>query len=165
VSTLLARRAVDRAGGLCCICGRPCRSSDTRRHSEPGPFGDSSNNFAAMCPLCRKWVDDGGPAPARYVVHFWHGPRAWLRRLQRLLFALFLILVATASAAFVAVAAVVLVAAVDGGPWQLLGAGVLLLFLFVVGGVLLRGGFGHRPEPERVHHTFDPQTLNIRDGR
>jgi hypothetical protein len=159
----LARKAVDRAAGLCCLCGRPCKAEDARRHSEPGPFGDSPNNFAAMCRFCRKWVDEGGPPPARYIVHFWQGPRVWMRRLQRGLFGLFLGLVAIVGVAYAAIAAFVLYDALDGGPWQLLGAGVLLVFLFVVGGVLLRGGFGRAPEPQRVHHSFD--SVDVRNPR
>jgi hypothetical protein len=157
----LARKAVDRAGGLCCLCGRPCKAEDARRHSEPGAFGDSPNHFAAMCRFCRKWVDEGGPPPARYIVHVWHGPRVWMRRVQRALFGLFLALVAIVSAAYVAIAALVLFDALDGGPWQLLGAGVLLVFIFVLGGVLLRGGFGRETLLQRVHHSSDPQTLII----
>lgn len=161
----LARKAVDRAGGLCCLCGRPCKPGDARRHSEPGFYGDSANHFAAMCRHCRAWVDQGGPAPARYIVHVWHGPRPWLRRLQRALFGLLLGLVAVVALAYVAIAGVVLYDALDGGPWQLLGTGVLLAFLLIGGGVLLRGGFGRVPERQHVHHSFDPQTLNIRDPR
>jgi hypothetical protein len=160
----LARKAVDRAGGLCCLCGRPCKPEDARRHSEPGPFGDSPNNFAAICRFCRAWVDEGAPAPARYIVHLWQGPRVWMRHLQRALFGLFLGLVALVSVAYAAIAALVLYDAHDGGPWHVLGAGVLLVFVFVLGGALLRGGFRHAPEPQRVHHSFDAQTLNIRDG-
>lgn len=163
MSIPLARKAVDRAGGLCCICGRPCGPTDVRRHSEPGPFGDSSNNFAAMCHLCRKWVDNGGPQPARYVIHFWEGPQVWMRRIQRVLFGLFLGLVVIVSAAYMSITALVLVDALDSGPWQLLGAGVLLAFVLLIGGALLRGGFG-RPQPsQHIHHSFDP--VDVRNPR
>ena len=163
ITNELAKKAVDRAGGSCCLCGRPCKAEDARRHSEPGPYGDSPNNFAAMCRLCRKWVDEGGPAPARYIVHVWHGPGVWMRRVQRALFGLFLGLVAVASVAYAAIAVLVLIDALDGGPWQLLGVGVLLVFLFVIGGVVLRGFYGRETLLQRVHHSSDPQTLIIRN--
>jgi hypothetical protein len=159
----LARKAVDRAAGLCCLCGRPCKAEDARRHSEPGPFGDSPNHFAAMCRHCRAWVDEAGPAPARYIVHLWHGPGPWMRRVQRGLFGLFLALVAAVALVYAALTALVLYDALDGGPWQVLGAGVLLVFVLTLGGMLLRGFYGRTPEPQHVHHTFDP--VDVRNPR
>jgi hypothetical protein len=134
----LARKAVERAGGLCCLCGRPCRPVDARRHSGPGAFGDSPANFAPMCPACRAWVDEGGPPPARYVVHVWQGPRAWVRHLQRALFGVFAAVVAVVAAGYVALVALVLYGASRGGVWDAIGATLFLLLLLVVGAAVFR---------------------------
>lgn len=86
-----------------------------------------------------------------------------MRRIQRVLFGLFLGLVVIVSAVYMSITALVLVDAVDSGPWQLLGAGVLLAFVLLVGGALLRGGFS-RPQPsQHIHHSFDP--VDVRNPR
>jgi hypothetical protein len=67
----LMRQAVIRDGHRCSICGRPCSEEEARRHSEPGAFGDSSMNFAAMCYGCQTWLAHEGAKPAQYITHIY----------------------------------------------------------------------------------------------
>jgi hypothetical protein len=160
----LARKAVERSGGLCCLCGRPCRPTDARRHSEPGAFGDSPANFAPMCPACRAWVERAGPAPSRYVVHVWLGPGVWMRRLQRGAFASVLALVGVTCLGYLGVVGYVLYHAARNGPWHVLGAGLLLIFVLGAAAGVLRELRARRGGPaHRIHHTFDPQTVHVRE--
>lgn len=158
-------KAVARHGGLCCLCGRPCGPEDARRHSEPGAFGDGPQNFAAMCRLCRAWLDQGGPAPARYVVHLRHGPGTGLHRLQRAASGLLLVLLVATGLGYLAAVGYVLHHAAEGGPWHVLGAGMLIVATMMVAGGVVRGWRGERPPVQRVHHTFEAQIVEVREPR
>jgi hypothetical protein len=75
----LIRQAVIRDGHRCSICGRPCSEEEARRHSEPGAFGDSSMNFAAMCYGCQTWLAHEGARPAQYITHIYDRSEVRLR--------------------------------------------------------------------------------------
>jgi hypothetical protein len=164
---------VKRAASRCCICGRPCGRNDVWRHTEAGPFGDTPENFSAMCPDCVVAQVTKGAAPARYIVHT--GPADDGRRGERLRRKAKLVM------RYGALALACLTLASYGGMagWLLYASRKSIFDLMCAAGLLAalylltcmivgfwRGLRGLPAEPtQRVHHTFDEQSVTIREAR
>jgi hypothetical protein len=162
----LMRQAVIRDGHRCSICGRPCSEQEARRHSEPGAFGDSSMNFAAMCYGCQTWLAHGGAKPAQYITHIYDRSEA-RRRLHKAIDNGMVVLVIGAYLSFAAFA-VVVIYSTPINTFATLGSGLLIFFLIAIGNAVLDGFMDRRrnaPIVRPVHRQFGEQTAHLDNQR
>ena len=151
--------AVARTDGHCVFCGGTCRSTDARRHSDPGPYGDSAANFAAMCVPCQQFFAGKAPAPARRVFHFYDASRARLALRRFWNVGLFALSVTVYSALW-GIAGLMLWHGIDS-PFKAFGTALLMLFLISLAYRITVLRDTHRPHTQTVHHTFDPQLVRV----
>jgi hypothetical protein len=162
-SPRLLKEAVSRGGYKCSICGAPCRDHEARRHTEPGPFGDSSLNFAPLCAACTTWLDGKAPPPARYLVHIHDAAR--LRRVLRKIIGYGAIGITLAAFGAFASLAGWIIYTTPHTIWNAFGTALLLVLLLSMGGTLVSGLLGRTRAPSQtIHHTFDEQRVHVREG-
>lgn len=160
----LMRDAVIRDGHHCSLCGRPCGEEEARRHSEAGPFGDSSRNFAAMCDGCQTWLAHEGVKPARYIVHVYDQTKA--RRRLRMVIHWGGIASIIAFYSAVAVLGGIAVLHAPRSTYDIVGLFLLLILAISVWRLVRQGalrlpGMGRRRPDLTVHHSYDTQHVRM----
>jgi hypothetical protein len=156
----LIRQAVIRDGHRCSICGRPCSEKEARRHSEPGAFGDSSMNFAAMCYGCQTWLAHQGARPAQYIVHAYD--RSKLQQQLRIVADRAIVILFAGTYTAFAVFAAAIIYWTPHNVLTVLASCVLTFYLLHLGTTFLnafREGRRSAGSAPNVHPRFDEQTI------
>lgn len=161
-SPAVLKAAVERDGCKCVLCARPCGPDDAWRRAEPNAYGDTPDNFVAMCRECLPAQIGKAPPPARYIVHV-HDTTP-LRRVTRK--ALGWGIAGLGLTSWLALAGIVgwlLMYATRGFGSHLLATASILALLMVALQVWLGWTGRAGPPVQRVHYTYGPQVVRMED--